>query len=124
MRALRITLISLAATLALALTLTSALWVWSGASTSLATSIAELARRLPVGQTLEAWDVSGSLRGGGRIGWLRWQQGELSIELQEVTLAWSLRPLLSGELRLGQLAAKNLRIDDRRPASPPGGAST
>ena len=122
MKALRIGLVGLAATLLLALTLLGALWVWSGGSTSLATSLAQLARSLPVGQTLEARDVTGSLREGGRIGWLRWQQGEVSVELHEITLAWSLRPLLNGELRLGQLAATNLRIDDRRPDSKPGAA--
>ena len=123
MKALRITLFSLTASLLLALTLAGGLWLWSGASTSLATSISQLARSLPTGQTLEARDVSGSLRGGGSIGWLRWQQGALSVELREVTLAWSLRPLLSGELRLGQLTAKSLAVDDRRPPSKPGAAT-
>jgi translocation and assembly module TamB len=123
MKALRITLVSLTASLLLALTLAGGLWLWSGASTSMATSISQLARSLPAGQTLEARDVIGSLRGGGSIGWLRWHQGALSVELREITLAWSLRPLLSGELRLGQLAAKSLAVDDRRPPSAPGAAT-
>ena len=59
MKALRIGLVGLAATLLLALTLLGALWVWSGGSTSLATSLAQLARSLPVGQSLEARDVTG-----------------------------------------------------------------
>ena len=119
MRALRITLYLLAATLLGVLVLAGALWFWSGTGTSLATSLGQLARYLPAGQTLQAKDVSGSLRGGGSIGWLRWQQGELSVELHDVTIAWSLRPLLGGELRLGKVSARNLRIEDRRPASEP-----
>ncbi|MFZ3082675.1 MAG: DUF490 domain-containing protein, partial [Rhodoferax ferrireducens] len=119
MKALRITLYLLAATLLGVLVLAGALWFWSGSGTSLATSLGQLARYLPAGQTLQAKDVSGSLRGGGSIGWLRWQQGELSVELHDVTIAWSLRPLLGGELRLGKVAARHLRIEDRRPASEP-----
>lgn len=116
MKARRISLYLLAATLLGVLVLAGALWVWSGTGTSLATSLGQLARYLPAGQTLQAKNVSGSLRGGGSIGWLRWQQGELSVELVDVTIAWSLRPLLGGELRLGQVAARRLRIEDHRPA--------
>ncbi|MBA3058942.1 MAG: translocation/assembly module TamB domain-containing protein [Gammaproteobacteria bacterium] len=119
MKALRISLYLLTATLLGALTLVGALWLWSGTGTSLASSLTQLARYLPAGQTLQVKDVSGSLRGGGSIGWLRWQQGELSVELVDVTIAWSLRPLLGGELRLGQVAARRLRIEDRRPTPVP-----
>ncbi len=119
MKAWRISLYLLAATLLGLLTLASALWVWSGTGTSLATSLNQLARYLPAGQTLQARNVSGSLRGGGSIGWLRWQQGELSVELVDLTIAWSSRPLLGGELRLGQVAARRLRIEDRRASTEP-----
>ena len=48
-------------------------WIWSGRSTSLATTLAQAARWLPADQTLETRDVSGSVRGGGHIGSaLRW----------------------------------------------------
>lgn len=123
MKALRISLYLIAATTLVVLTLAGALWLWSGLATSLATSLGQLARWLPAGQTLEAKDVTGSLRGGGRIGWLRWQQGEFSVEVREVTIAWSLRPLLGGELKLGPVAAKHLRIEDRRAPTEPGAAT-
>lgn len=123
MKALRISLYLLAATLLVVLTLAGALWIWSGVGTSLATSLSQLARWLPAGQTLEAKDVAGSLRGGGSIGWLRWRQGEFSVEVREVTIAWSLRPLLGGELKLGPVAAKHLRIEDRRAPTEPGAAT-
>lgn len=119
MRARRISFYLLAALLLGALALVGAVWLWSGSGSSLATSLGQLARYLPAGQTLQAKDVTGSLRGGGRIGWLRWQQGEFSVELVDVTIAWSLRPLLGGELRLGQVAARHLRIEDRRSTTPP-----
>ena len=98
MKALRITLYLMAATLVLAAALAAALWSWTGNGTSLATALGQLQRWLPAGQTLEAKEVTGSVRSGGSIGWLRWQQGELSIELRDITVAWSLRPLLGGAL--------------------------
>ncbi|MBK7280031.1 hypothetical protein [Candidatus Aalborgicola defluviihabitans] len=119
MKALRITLYLMAATLVLAAALAAALWSWTGTGTSLATALGQLQRWLPAGQTLEAKEVTGSVRSGGSIGWLRWQQGDLSIELRDITVAWSLRPLLGGELRLGQVNAKTLHVDDRRAPSEP-----
>lgn len=119
MKALRITLYLMASTLVLAAALAAALWSWTGTGTSLATALGQLQRWLPAGQTLEAKEVTGSVRSGGSIGWLRWQQGDLSIELRDITVAWSLRPLLGGELRLGQVNAKTLHVDDRRAPSEP-----
>ena len=120
MKALRVFLYLMGAALVLAAALAGALWTWTGTGTSLATALGQLQRWLPAGQTLEAKEVTGSVRGGGSIGWLRWQQGELSIEVRDVTIAWSLRPLLGGELRLGQVHAKYLHVDDRRAAIEPG----
>ena len=120
MKALRVFLYLMAAALVLALTLAGALWTWTGTGTSLATALGQLQRWLPAGQTLEAQEVTGSVRDGGTIGWLRWQQGELRIEVRDVTIAWSLRPLLGGEFRLGQVHAKYLQVDDRRAPVEPG----
>ena len=119
MKALRISLMVLAATLLAVVLVIAALGVWSGASTSLASSLEQLARYLPNGQTLQVKDVKGSLRGGGTIGWLRWQRGELSVEAHDVSVAWSLRSLLDGDLRLGQVAARLVRVDDRRAPTAP-----
>ena len=119
MKALRLTVIALAATLMAVLALTGALWGWGGTETSLATSLEQLARVLPGTQTLQVKDVNGSLRQGGTIGWLRWQQGELSVEASDVHVGWTLRALMDGQLRLSQLTVRHLRIDDRRPSAPP-----
>jgi translocation and assembly module TamB len=119
MKALRLALYLLVAAVLALLILLGGLGVWSGASTSLATSLNQLTRFLPAGQTLEVKNVTGSLRGGGGIGWLRWQRGELSVEAREVSVAWGWRSLLDGDLRLGQLAVGQLRIDDRRTSAAP-----
>lgn len=119
MKALRISLYLLACALLAMLALALALWIWSGRSTSLASALDQLARYLPADQSLQVKAVTGSLRRGGHIGWLRWQQGALSVELRETTIDWSLRALLDGQLRLGQVAARHLRIEDQRTAAAP-----
>ena len=94
-------------------------YLWTGSDHSLGATLHLAARFLPEGQTLETGDVSGSLRAGGRIGWLRWRQGELRVEAQDAELAWGLRSLLDGELRLQRLSVRQLRIEDKRPPTPP-----
>ncbi|MBP8909238.1 MAG: hypothetical protein KBG34_07460, partial [Pseudoxanthomonas sp.] len=94
-------------------------YVWTGSDHSLGTTLDLAARFLPEGQSLETREVTGSLRAGGRIGWLRWRQGELRVEAQDAELAWSLRSLLDGQLRLQRLSVRHLRIEDQRPPTPP-----
>jgi len=125
MNALRLSLKLLAAALIAVLALTAALWLWSGSDSSLATLLTRLQRFLPAGQTLEAKGVQGSLRTGGHIDWLRWRQGELSVEAKDIGVAWTLAPLLNKQLRLSKLSVGSLHIDDQRsqtsaaPATPP-----
>jgi translocation and assembly module TamB len=111
MKLLRFALLSSIATLAVLLTLATALWSWTGADTSLASALDQISRVLPANQTLSVKDVTGSLREGGRIGWLRWQRGPLSVEATEIKSGWTLHALWDGELRLTQLSIQNLRID-------------
>ncbi|MBE0472959.1 translocation/assembly module TamB domain-containing protein [Rhodoferax sp.] len=125
MNALRLSLKLLAAALIAVLALTAALWLWSGSDSSLATLLTRLQRFLPAGQTLEAKGVQGSLRTGGHIDWLRWRQGELSVEAKDIGVAWTLAPLLNKRLRLSELSVGSMHIDDQRsqtsaaPATPP-----
>ena len=125
MRALRLSLKLLAATALMVLALAGALWLWSGTDSSLATLLTRLQRFLPADQTLEAKDVKGSLQGGGHIGWLRWRRGDLSVEAQDISVAWTLGPLFNKQLRLSALTMASLTIDDRRindsntPPAPP-----
>lgn len=125
MNALRLSLKLLIATMVALLALMAALWLWSGSDSSLATLLMRLQRFLPAGQTLEARGVQGSLRSGGHIDWLRWSQGELSVEAKDIGVAWTLAPLFNKQLRLSELSVGSLLIDDQSsqtstaPATPP-----
>ena len=94
------------------------LWTWSAGNTSLASALVQLTRLLPAGLGLETRDVSGSVREGGHIGWLRWQKDGLSLEAQDVRVRWSLASLLHKHLQLTELTIADLHIDDRRPPTP------
>ncbi len=101
----------LLALLVLAVVLLGAgLWVWSGRSTSLATTLAQAARYLPANQTLETRDVTGSLRGGGTIGWLRWSNPSMAVEVDHARIGWSLAPLLQRSVKIGEVHADKVRI--------------
>ncbi|BFO57202.1 translocation/assembly module TamB domain-containing protein [Acidovorax sacchari] len=117
-RALRIALWSLASLIALLLVLLAAAWWWTGTGNSLATALAQAARYLPAGQTLETRDVSGSVRAGGQIGWLRWSSPTLTVEVQDARIGWSLPPLLQRELSLGEVHAARIVATPRTPAEP------
>lgn len=115
MNALRLSLKLLIATLVAVLALAAGLWLWSGSDSSLATVLTRLQRFLPADQTLEARGVQGSLRAGGHIDWLRWRQGDLTVEASDIGVAWTLGPHLNKQLRLSQLSVATLTIDDQRP---------
>ena len=100
---------------ALLLALGAALWFWSGSEGSLAFSLQRAAQRMPASQTLELHDVSGSVRGGGHIGLLRWNVGGLRIEAQQVHWDWQPLALIDGKLQLQRLQIGRLSVDDQRP---------
>lgn len=94
------------------------LWVWLGSDTSLSSALAQVPRWLPAGQSLEVRDVQGSLLKGGRIGWLRWQQGGLRVEATQVALRWDSAALMRRALHVDELTVAQLLIDDQRPSAP------
>ncbi|MDR6427001.1 translocation and assembly module TamB [Variovorax paradoxus] len=116
-RALRALGWTFAGLLALVLVIGAAAWWWIGSNQSLAFALAKAARYLPAGQTLESREVTGSLRTGGRIGWLRWQSEKLSVEVQEASVGWQLAPLFQRKLQLGEVHAARLLIERRGPPS-------
>ena len=85
-------------------------WWWMGQADSLASTLTRVAGWLPAGQTLEAKEVQGTLRHGGKIGWLRWASPTLQVEVEQADIGWQLQPLLSRELRLGQVHIGTVRI--------------
>ena len=112
---LRLLLIAASSLLLMLLTPVVVFWLWAGTDSSLATTLTQLPRWLPAGQTLQVRDVDGSLAHGGRIGWLRWQQDGLSVEAQQVQINWVPAALWQRELLLRELSIGKLVIDDQRP---------
>ena len=108
---------TLAGLLLVVLLLAAGTWWWLGSNTSLAFALAQAAQRLPAGQTLESRDVTGSLRTGGRIGWLKWQSESLAVEVNDATLGWQLAPLFQRKVQLGEIHAASLSIERRGPPS-------
>ena len=98
-------------------------WWWSGTQQSLATVLTRAARYLPAGQSLEAREVTGSVRAGGRIGWLRWQSETLAVEVRNADVGWQLAPLWNRKLQLGELHAAQVVIERRGPVETPAPAS-
>jgi translocation and assembly module TamB len=101
--------------LILLLALGGGAWWWSGTHKSLATVLTQAARHLPAGQSLETRDVTGSVRTGGRIGWLHWQSPTLAVEVNGADIGWQLAPLLKRKLQLGELHATRVVIERRGP---------
>ncbi len=104
----------------LAVAATAGLWWWTGTDGSLATAL----RWTGQSQPLVAEGATGSLRAGGHIDRLLWQQNGLSVDARDVSLAWQPGSLLQGTLKLNRLAAGSVQVDDRRapstvPAGPP-----
>ena len=115
-RALRAAAWTFGGLLTVVLVLAAGAWWWLGSNQSLATAIARAARYLPAGQTLETREVTGSLRAGGRIGWLRWQSPTLAVEVSEASISWQLAPLLRKQFKLGEVQAAQITIERRGPA--------
>jgi len=91
------------------------LWLWAGSEGSLASALTWVGARQP----LQAEGVTGTLRGGGTVRRLVWSQDGLRVEADEAELRWRPAALLSRTLRIEQLSARRLLIDDQRPASTP-----
>ncbi|MBD9391727.1 translocation/assembly module TamB domain-containing protein [Acidovorax sp. ACV01] len=109
----------LVAVIALLIAAAAAVWWWAGSNTSLALALARAAQYLPANQQLESREVTGSLRSGGRIGWLRWRSPGLSVEVTDIRLGWQLAPLLQRRLELGEVHAARVQIT---PLASPAGA--
>lgn len=110
-------LLALELLLATALALLLALWWWAGSSGSLASTLSRATHYLPEGQSLETREVTGSLRAGGRIGWLRWSSPTLTVEVQDARIAWRLSPLLRRQLQFSELQTTQITLTPQGEAS-------
>ena len=97
----------------LAVAATAGAWWWAGTDGSLATALNWIARTQP----LSAERVTGSLRAGGHVDQLVWQQDGLRVDVKDVTLAWQPWSLLHGTLEVNQLAAASVQVTDQRAPS-------
>lgn len=98
---------------ALAAATAGGLWWWTGTEGSLATTLGWVQKFQP----LRAEKITGSLRAGGHIDQLQWQQDGLSVLARDVNLAWQPQSLRHAHLQLDQLSAAKIEIHDQRPPS-------
>ncbi|MDO5623487.1 MAG: translocation/assembly module TamB domain-containing protein [Pseudomonadota bacterium] len=121
-RALRWLAWLLAALLALLLLAAGGLWIWAGTDGSLATALRLAGARVP----LVTEEVTGNLRGSGKVRHLVWEQGGLRVDVHDAAIQWTPVALLSRTLRIEHLGASRIVIDDQRApsespsAGPPG----
>ncbi|GGH59649.1 hypothetical protein GCM10010975_21510 [Comamonas phosphati] len=118
----------IAALVTLLALLLGSLWWWSGRDDSLNQTLQRVARWLPEGQSLVAREVTGSLRAGGRIGWLQWRNQTTKVEIKEARIAWQLSSLLSRTLKLGEVHVAEVQIastpdPEKKPTEPLQGLS-
>ncbi len=115
-RGLRELVFLLAGLVALLLLAAAGLWWWSGSEGSLAWALDQLSRLQP----LSAQGVQGSLREGLRAEQLHWRRPDgLDVKASGVRLEWQPLALLRWrQLRLDQVQAQQVQVQDRRPPSP------
>ena len=66
---------------------------------------------------LQIEGLQGSVLHGGQAAKVRWSEGGLTVEADEAQARWHLLSLLRGKLRLDELGAARIRVDDARPPS-------
>ena len=93
---------------------TGALWWWAGTEGSLAKALHWAGQSQPL--TFER--ATGSLRAGGHVAQLHWQQDGITVDARDVSLAWQAWALLQGTLKLDRIAAASVEVTDVRPPTP------
>ena len=89
------------------------IWWWSGTEGSLATALRWVSQSmlLPAPSSLSTDAVTGSIRQGGRVGRLIWQDKDLRITASQLDVRWQVQALLSGRLQIDQLHLASLQLD-------------
>ena len=88
-------------------------WWWSGTEGSLANTLRWISQSslLPAPSSLSAEDVTGSIRQGGRVGRLIWQDKGLRVTALQLDMRWKVLELISGRLQIDQMHLTSLQID-------------
>lgn len=107
LRRLLLGLVALTLLLNLAL---AGLWWWTGRPQSLPQTLALVQRWLPAGHALAFQNAEGSLRYGGQIGHLRFTSERLQLDIQELSLNWSLGQLLRQQVQVKMLRMAAVHI--------------
>jgi translocation and assembly module TamB len=124
-RIFKVLAISLSGLLLTIVLLVAAVWWWAGTSGSLGQALRLAQSQFGASAPLSVSGVSGSLRQGGHIDGLLWQQDGLSVALKNLDLAWQPAALLQGRLVFKNISAESVQIDDQRapsdaaPSAPP-----
>jgi translocation and assembly module TamB len=91
-------------------------WAWAQSEGSLASALRALAWALPGTQQLHVSQVSGSVRHGGHLDQMRWQEAGLEVQAQGLDMALDWTRLWQGQLPLQKLQMQQLRVIEQRPA--------
>ena len=104
----------------------SGFWWWSGSEGSLATTLRWVSQSslLLAPMSLTTQDVTGSIRHGGRVERLVWQDTGLRVTASQLDVHWQALALLSGRLQINRLHLASVQIDpldtaDTPPTAPP-----
>jgi len=90
------------------------LWWWTGSDGSLDWMLRQIARSQP----LRADGAQGSLRSGLQVKRLLWERGGIKVEALDVHVEWTPLALLDRALKLDQVHAALVRVEDHRPPTP------
>lgn len=96
--------------LALLLVLVAGTAIWMASPGSLRQGLRLAQRFLPAEQTLAFTDANGSIAGGGTIASLQWNKPGITVTIENLSLAWSLRPLLGKHLDVRTLHADAVHV--------------
>lgn len=94
-----------------------ALWIWSGTGQSLTQALALAQTWVPELRALTLTEADASLREGGSMDSLVWDDNGLTVTADHVQLDWDLLPLIKGQAVRVALKARELRVHDTRPPS-------
>ena len=116
MRAVALSIVSISSVALVMAVCVAGLWWWAGTDGSLARTLGWLGKSQALAQALTFERASGSLRKGGRIEQLIWQQGGLTVQVDGLSVVWQPWSLLQRKLELTQLAADSVVVTDNRPS--------